>query len=112
MNKNILFTILLVLASGHGSFFQKVQNTVRTHMFTKKEIISGFCLAPLTLYAGLKTKEHYERYKQQAQSKEESDMKSLRKMAQWALVGGLCNYAVYQNIEHLFKKIPLQKKKY
>lgn len=32
-------------------------------------------------------------------------------MLGWTLAGGLCNYTVYQNIEHLFKKIPLQKKK-
>ncbi len=106
MNKNIFLIILLTLSSGQSSLLEKVKNTVRTHMLTKKEMISGFCLAPLTLYAGLKTKEH-----QIKVCKDQSDMKSLQKMYGWALAGGLCNYAVYQNIEHLFKKIPLQKKK-
>lgn len=102
MNKKIFLIILLTLSSGQSSLLEKVKNTVRTHMLTKKEMISGFCLAPLTLYAGLKTKEH---------QKDQSNMKSLQKMYGWAVAGGLCNYAVYQNIEHLFKKIPLQKKK-
>lgn len=78
-------------------------------MFTKKEMISGFCLAPLTLYAGHKTKDYLKRLNQGG-SKEELSI-SLKKIIGWTLAGGLCNYTVYQNIEHLFKNIPLQKKK-
>lgn len=95
--------------SGQSSLLETIQNTVRAHMLTKKEIISGFCLAPLTLYGGLKTKDHLERLKQAKSEKEFS--KSLQKMFGWTVAGGLCNYTVYQNIEHLFKNIPLQKKK-
>ena len=73
-------------------------------MLKKKEMISGFCLAPLTLYAGLKTKEH-----QIKVCKDQSDMKSLQKMYGWTLAGGLCNYTVYQNIEHLFQKMSKEK---
>lgn len=112
MNKKIFLTVLFAVSSSYSfsfekvSFLQKAKSAALFCMLNKQEMISGYCLAPLSCYAALKAKKHYIEFQN-----DQKKIKSLQKMLGWAVAGGLCNYTVYQNIEGLFQKIPLQKKK-